>query len=597
MPGSRPELSKRIGLLVAAGLAMIVVVTVSLSVLSGGNGRDADSGGVLRIYSAEPVSLVPTAADDFSSIGVIRQLYRGLVQYNAQTGSAENDLAESISSTDNLTWAIKIKPGYTFTNGEAVNSDAFISAWNYAAYGPNAQNNEYFMHRIDGIEDMAAGEDPDGDGPQTAPDPKAKQLSGLTKVDDLTFTVKLTGPFSGFPATIGYSGFFPVAQACLANFDACNETPIGNGPYKIEGSWQHDDRITLVRNDSWPGPGRGKADMLVFKIYGEVGPAYDAFIADDLDVMSTVPPPRVREAKSTLGQRFYERPGDAFSYLALPLYNDNFKDKRIRQAFSMAIDRQAIIDAVFDGRYTAASGVVSPNFDGYRANVCKYCKLDVAQAKRLLAAAGGWKGGTLELWAIAGAGNDKWLQAVGDQIEASLGIEYELKVSLQLAAYRETAFNRGFTGPFRAGWGPDYPIIETYLAPLYATGGSANSSVYSNTRFDDLIRQGDARQHVAGRHRVLPTGRGHRRRGRARDPAVVFHGDGCLRLGREHVRLQQHLRHLLRGHHAEEMIIFDDGRGGRSQRAGLGERPGVGDDLVQTGLARRPAELGTGLAR
>jgi ABC-type transport system substrate-binding protein len=453
---------------------------------------NADAGGELRIYASEPAFLVPTAADDDPSIQVIRQIYRGLVTYNTETGAAENDLAESISSTDNTNWTIKIKPGYKFTNGEAVNSDSFIRAWNYTAYGPNAQNNAYFMSRIDGIDDLAAGEDPDGDGPQTAPDPKSKELSGLKKVDDLTFTVKLSAAFSGFPATIGYSGFFPVAEACLANLDACNEAPIGNGPYKIEGSWQHDDQITLVRNDSWPGPGRGKADRLVFKIYGDVGPAYDAFIADDLDVMSAVPPAKVKEAKSTLGERFYERPGDTFSFLGFPLYNDNFSDRRIRQAFSMAIDRQAIIDAVFDGRFTAASGVVSPNFDGYRANICKYCKLDVTRAKSLLAAAGGWKGGKLELWAIAGAADDKWLQAVGDQIEANLGIEYELKVSLQLAAYRETANNRGFTGPFRAGWGPDYPIIETYLAPLYATDGSANSSVYSNARFDDLIRQGDA---------------------------------------------------------------------------------------------------------
>ena len=148
----------------------------------------------------------------------------------------------------------------------------------------------------------------------------------------------------------------------------------------------------------------------------------------------------------------------------------------------MAIDRQAIIDAVFDGRYKVATGVVSPNFDGYRANVCKYCKLDVAQAKSLLAAAGGWKGGKLQLWTNAGIGHDKWLQAVGDQIKANLGIDYELKVNLQRAAYLETGDNRGFTGPFHSGWGPDYPIIETYLAPLYATGGSSNSSFYENPR-------------------------------------------------------------------------------------------------------------------
>src|SRR5262249_46239038 len=159
-----------------------------------------------------------------------------------------------------------------------------------------------------------------------------------------------------------------------------------------------------------------------------------------------------------------------------PMYNPNFQDKRIRQAISMVIDRQAIIDAVFDGRFTPASGLVSPNFDGYRANVCKYCSKNVEQAKQLLAAAGGWKGGKLEVWANAGADHEKWLQAVGDQIKAALGIDYELKVNLQFAQYLDTADQKGFDGLFRLGWGPDYPVVETYLAPLYASNGSSNNS-------------------------------------------------------------------------------------------------------------------------
>jgi len=454
---------------------------------------NADAGGVLRIYASEPAFLVPTAGDDDPSIQVIRQVYRGLVKYNKDTGAAENDLAESISSTDNTTWTIKIKPGYKFTNGEAVNSDSFIRAWNYAAYAPNAQNNAYFMSKIDGIDDVSYGKDPDGAaGPLKAPDPVSKELSGLKKVDDLTFTVKLSAPFAGFRETIGYSGFFPVAKACLDNFDACNETPIGNGPYKIDGKWDHDVAIDLVRNDDWTGADRGKADKLHYQIFADVAAAYDAFDAGELDVMYTIPSAKVKAAQAALGDRFYQKPSNTFTYLGFPLYNPNFQDKRIRQAISLVIDRQAIIDAIFDGRFTVATGLVSPNFNGARANVCAYCKKDIDKAKALLAAAGGWKGGKLQLWANAGADHEKWLQAAGDQIKAALGIDYELKVNLQFAQYLDTADNKGFTGPFRLGWGPDYPYIETYLAPLYATDGSSNNSKYSSADFDKYVTQANA---------------------------------------------------------------------------------------------------------
>jgi len=70
-------------------------------------------------------------------------------------------------------------------------------------------------------------------------------------------------------------------------------------------------------------------------------------------------------------------------------------------------------------------------------------------------------------------------------------------VNLEFPAYLETAGNQGFTGPFRLGWGPDYPVVETYLAPLYGTGGSSNNSGYSNKAFDDLIKEGDGAKTTA----------------------------------------------------------------------------------------------------
>ncbi len=441
--------------------------------------EEPTGGGELRIYASEPAFLLPPSADDEPSIYVIRQLYRGLVTYNAETGKDELDLAESIESEDGVTWTIKIQEGHTFTNGEPVNADSFIRAWNYAAYGPNAQNNAYFMSKIAGIDEVSGEE------------PEAEELSGLTKVDDYTFEVELTEAFAAFPATVGYSGFFPIAEECLNDMDACNEVPIGNGPYKIDGAWEHDEQIVLVKNDDWNGT-PGQADKLIYTIYADVDAGYAAFQAGDLDVMYTIPPSEFKNAQAEFGERLYTRPSNSFTYMGIPMYNPNFEDVRIRQALSMAIDRQAIIDAVFDGRFFVAQGVVSPNFDGYRPGVCEFCEFDPEAAAALLEEAGGWQGGPIELWANAGAGHDAWVQAVGDQLKENLGIDYTLRISLEFPEYLETAGNQGFTGPFRLGWGPDYPVLETYLGPLYGTGGSSNNSGYSNPDFDDLVAEGNA---------------------------------------------------------------------------------------------------------
>ncbi|MFF5217216.1 ABC transporter substrate-binding protein [Micromonospora sp. NPDC000442] len=481
------------GKFLKVAVAATATAMLATACSSGGDDNEpaGESGGTLRVYNAEPAFLTPSGGDDEPSLYVIRQLYRGLVKYNAETSAVEMDLAESVESDDQKLWTIKLKSGYTFDNGEPVNADAFLRSWNYAAYGPNAQNNGYFMKRIAGKADVAPA-DPDGEGPKKAPAPTSETMSGLKKVDDLTFTVELDAPFSGFPTTIGYPGFFPMAQACVDDIAKCNETPIGNGPYKIDGSWQHNVAINLVRSDSWKGE-PGKPDRIEYRIFADIDAGYAAFQAGELDVLYTLPPARYKEAQAQYGDRMYEQPGDSFTYVGMPLYQDAFKDKRIRQALSLSIDRQSIIDAVFDGRFTPASGYVAPTFEGAREGVCKYCTKDVEKAKQLLAEAGGWPAGEkLILWANAGAGHDLWLQAVGDQIKEALGIDYELKVNLQFAEYLETADQKKFTGGFRLGWGPDYPFMETFLYPLYGTGAGSNNSGYSNEAFDALMKEGDS---------------------------------------------------------------------------------------------------------
>jgi ABC-type oligopeptide transport system substrate-binding subunit len=477
-----------------AGVAAVALLASACTSTPDEPEAPSDLGGTLRIGASEPASLLPSAADDNPSIIMIRQMYKGLVEYDAK-GAAVNVIAESISSTDSKLWTIKLKSGFKFTNGEPVIADSFIDAWNYTAYGPNAAANSYFLTNIDGYKDLQS-KDPDGEGPGTAPEPKAKTLSGLKKIDDLTFEVSLATPFSGFPAQVGYSGYFPLAKACLADIKGCTEKPIGNGAYKIDGTWEHNVQVKLVRNDDWTGT-KGKADVLLFKIYDKTDTSYADFKAGEIDIHETVPAAEVKGARSAYGDRFFETPSNTFTYVGLPLYKPEFADPKIRQALSLAIDRQAIIDAIFDGRFSAAQGVVSPNFDGYRAGVCANCKYDPAKAKALLAEAGGFKGGKITLWANAGAGHDKWLQAVGDGWKKDLGIEYELNTTLQFPEYLAKGDNKQFTGPFRLGWGPDYPVLETYLAPLYGSGGSSNNSGYANPKFDELVTAGNGAKTLA----------------------------------------------------------------------------------------------------
>jgi len=477
---------RRARVLVKNRMRWAAVAAVSVLAISGCTGESGDSGddsnvkkgGELRVGLGEPRSLLPQNTTESEGSQVLHGLFAGLVDYDAKTYKVQNVMAESITSSDSKLWTIKIKSGWKFSNGEAVNADAYLRAWNAMAYGPNGFEDS-FVSRVKGHDDIAKKE------------PSGKTMSGLKKVSDTEFTVELTDPFAGFPLLLGYQTFYPMAEACEKDFKACGEAPIGNGPFKMDGTWQHNQQIKLVKNSDYKGTA-ANVDSVVFKIYDKIDTQYNDFLAGNLDVIRTTPPAKVPEAKAKYPNSFIEDVSPSFTYMGFPLYSPAFKNKKIRQALSMAIDRQAIIDAVFQGRFTPAKSYSPPNFPGGADNTCKYCELNPDKAKATLAEGGGWPAGQkLELWFNAGAGHEVWVQAVGDQIKKNLGIDYVLKGNLQFAQYLETADAKGFTGPFRLGWSPDYPLSENYLTPLYGTNGSSNNSTYANPEFDAKLASGD----------------------------------------------------------------------------------------------------------
>ena len=177
---------------------------------SGSSGSDSGGDAAIVIDGVQPENpLIPGNTNETGGGRVVDALFDGLVTYAPDDAAPSLDLAESIESTDSKVYTIKLKTGNTFHDGTPVNADSFVNAWNWVAYGPNGALNSYFLEKIEGFADLQS-EDPDADGPKKAPEPKAKTMTGLKKVDDLTFTVTHTAPFSAFETTLGYPVFSPL---------------------------------------------------------------------------------------------------------------------------------------------------------------------------------------------------------------------------------------------------------------------------------------------------------------------------------------------------------------------------------------------------
>jgi oligopeptide transport system substrate-binding protein len=451
------------------------------------------TGGTWSMSICEPESLIPQVNAETCGSQVLKGVFTPLITFDPDTDELILAVAESIESDDNINWTVTLNEGWTFHDGTPVTAQSFVDAWNWAAFAPNAAGNNYFFGPA-GVNIVGY----DALNP-TEGDPTAEELSGLTVVDERTFTVELGAPFSEFPITVGYNAFYPLPESFFADPEAFNEAPIGNGPYMVdEEGWQHDVGINLVRYEDYAGT-PGNADAVEFRIYADLDTSYRDVQAGNLDI-GDVPPDQIEAGKAEFGDRFIEAASSSFSYIGFPLYVPEFEDPDIRTAMSMAIDRQAIITAIFFDTLVPADDMASPVVQGYREGACgEACTFDPEAARELFDAAGGIDG-TLTIWFNNDGGHEQWIEAVANQWRQNLGIENIEFESSEFADYLgrldqgidDDPQSDGVTGPFRLGWVMDYPSMQNYLENLHGTGAGSNYTTYSNPDVDDLLAQGKA---------------------------------------------------------------------------------------------------------
>ncbi len=450
----------------------------------------APTGGSFSVQIGEPSFLAPGSQCYESECSqVLGTIFAGLLSIDPKTNEQILNVAESIEgSQGSKVWTVKLKEGWKFHNGEPVDAESYIRAWNYSAYGPNATQTGFFFSPVEGYEDLQVPEDaPKGT------EPKATELTGLKALDDHTIEITLSKPFSQWPLVMSYTpAFAPLAKECLEDLKTCREQPIGNGPYELV-KWEHNKSITVKRFEDYQGD-PGQADEILFKIYADPATAFRDWQAGEVDIVSP-DPTQVPAARAEAGENVVQVSSGSFNYLGFPLYEEEFQDVRIRRALSMAIDRETIADKVYNGLVQPAQDVIAPFVQGSRTDACgEVCTYNPQKAKQLYEAAGGLPGDTITIWFNNDGGHEQWIQAVGNGWRTVLGLDYELE-SQPFTPYLETLDTREeVDGPYRLGWLPDYPSPENYLDPLYGEG-SSNYGKWSGPaqeNFIDLVAKGDA---------------------------------------------------------------------------------------------------------
>lgn len=460
-------------------------------------------GGVFRLGITEPTAIDPFNTQESEGQGVQDYLFTGLLEVTPD-GKAIPGVAKDWSSNDDCSvWTFNLQPGTKFHNGETVDAASFKRGWERASVKGSGSEVSYHLDVVKGYDEIANG--------------SATSMSGIDATDPNKLVVTLKNADCEFPLRTIHPVASPVPAAAKPTTDtAYTDAPIGNGPFKIDGKWEHDKGIRIVRFDDYTAGPKALLDAAEFTILNPANGVQlenDGFQNGTFD-WARMPAPLIAENRSKFEpqHKWVSRKTNAINYFVAVNTNPPLNSVEARKAVSLAIDRNAIAQGVFKGSQVPATTFIPVAFrDTYQEGVCEACRYDPAEAKRLAEKAGLTPGTALNLAFNSGAGHEEWTAAVRQQLEQNLG----LKINYTSTPFTDHLNNMRpatASGLFRLAWSADYPTPGNFMIPLLATssqkldengGVTGNAySRYSNPEFDQLVLKASATKDDAARNKM-----------------------------------------------------------------------------------------------
>ena len=459
-------MKKRLSRILAMMLAMLMVLSLAAcgsgnkDKTDGGSGTPSGSGSykdtLTWCQGSDVTSLDPHQGKETPAVQVTCQIFDTLVVVNPETGELEPQIAESWEQTDDVTYVFKIREGVKFHDGSEVTAaDVKFSL-------ERAINSAAVSYIVDFIESVSDN----GDG---------------------TVTIKTKYPYG--PAlrnlAIPFAAIVPKAlvEADEANFIL---NPVGSGPYQFV-EWKQGDHITMKAFDDYYA-GKAATENLIMRVVPENAQRSIALETGEVDLaygLSVNDIPKVEDNPDLVANVISSL---SCTYISFNLNKAPFDNPLVREALSIAIDRQAIVDTINSGVGEPADAIIAPGVFGYYSTgVPEY---NPERAKELLAEAGYPNGFSTTLWVNENQGRIEICQAIMAML-MDIGVECKLE-SMEFGSY----ISRTSAGEHELacfGWTTSSGDADyTYsLEHSSQQGAPGNRSFISDPEVDQLIE--DAR--------------------------------------------------------------------------------------------------------
>ena len=442
----------------------------------------ADRQEIVRHIKDEPASLDPAKAVGLPEIQVIRDLFEGLTNQDAQ-GHIVPGVATQWQTTDNKTWIFTLRKDARWSNGDAVTARDFVYSWRRLV-DPHTASTFAWFAELAGISNAAAitkGEMP------------ADKL-GVTALDDYRLKVTLDKPVPYFVSLTANFSLYPVSGKAIAIWGSAWTQPgnlVGNGAYKLQDRVVNE-KLVLVRNESYWDNAHSVINKVTFLPINEESSATKRYRAGDIDITESFPKNMYGLLKKQIPNEVYTPDQLGTYYYAFNTQKGPTADVRVRQALSWSIDRRIIAEKVLGTGEKPAwhfTADVTAGFKPTPGLLQQHSQAELnEQAKALLAAAGYGPTHPLNLTLLynSSENNQKIAIAVASMWKKNLGVSVKLQ-NQEWKTYIDSR-NSGNFDVIRASWVGDYNEPSTFLS-LLTSSHSGNIPRFKDAAYDDLLQQ------------------------------------------------------------------------------------------------------------
>ncbi|TRW96193.1 peptide ABC transporter substrate-binding protein [Paracoccus sp. M683] len=426
-------------------------------------------------------SLDPQKNTDKTGSYVLAQLFEGLMNEDAK-GAMVPGAAESYEvSEDGLTYTFKLRDA-KWSNGDPVTAGDFVYSWQRAVNPETASEYAWFMELMNIVNATAVVKG------EMTPD----QL-GVKAVDDKTFQVTLSTPTPYFIKTLSHTTTFPVNQKVIEELGDNWTQPgnlVGNGAYTLQ-SHNLGVNAVVAKNDNYWDAANTIITQVDFITVNDQNVALTRYEAGELDWFNRLPAgqyPRLAEQYPDQASTSPQACSYAYIFNLSDKGPEALKDLRVRQALSLAMDRDVVVDRILQGGQKPAYYWTHWAIEGFEAPEIAMASMTqperIEQAKALLAEAGYGPDNPLAITVQYNTSEDhKKIAVAAQQFWRGIGVNATLN-NVEWKVHTDRLQNQDFEVA-RYAWCGDYNEASTFL-DWFRTDGY-NSGKWSNAEFDKLL--------------------------------------------------------------------------------------------------------------